>query len=365
MKIKYIRNSNASHMVMEQSGELKDWEKDMVRYNPIEGILFAESTSENGLSQLWYDITGKQALDVLLENMNLDYELLYGILSAICNMSEKLEALLLKTENLLLAPETIFIDYRTCQVSLCFYPGNEEKLQKSFSKLMEFLLTKLDHKDEAAVELAYDIYEQTKSEGYSLFAIFQKIRMPYPKEKMPEEEMVKSPLIQEVNLDNHSLPKGKEVNGTDWKIICVNWVEKIKLLFSKKMPLKQTKEEPFVFTPEMEEKKSVHPTVLLSELSRKPEGILRYEGEEQKEDFLLDKFPYLIGSDKACAGHIPSETVSRKHARITREEDVYFIEDLNSSNGTSVNGELLNYRVKMSLQKNDIIIFADEKFRFI
>lgn len=35
-----------------------------------------------------------------------------------------------------------------------------------------------------------------------------------------------------------------------------------------------------------------------------------------------------------CDGVIPSGTVSRHHARITRKGEVYFIEDLNSSNGT-------------------------------
>lgn len=365
MKIEYVRNLNASYMIMEQKGELTAWEKDMVLHNHIEGILFAESTGENSVSQLWYDITGKQALDVLLETANLGYELLYGILSEIYNMSEKLEALLLETGDLLLTPETIFIDYRTKQISLCYYPGNEKKLQESFGKLIEFLLTKLDHKDEAAVKLAYDLYEQTRLEGYSLLASFQKIRMPYPKEEVPKEEADKSLSIQEDEIDHCGLLKEKGISGIDWKIICVNWIEKLKTLFSKKISLKQTKEEPFVFMPEMEGEKSAHPTVLLSELSRKPEGILKYEGRNRKEDFVLDKFPYLIGSDKSCEGHIPSETVSRRHARITREEDVYFIEDLNSSNGTSVNGELLNYRVKMSIQKNDMIIFADEKFRFI
>lgn len=46
-------------------------------------------------------------------------------------------------------------------------------------------------------------------------------------------------------------------------------------------------------------------------------------------------------------------------------DDIYFLEDLNSSNGTYVGGEPLNYKTKMSLQKNEVVLFADEKFRFI
>ena len=58
-------------------------------------------------------------------------------------------------------------------------------------------------------------------------------------------------------------------------------------------------------------------------------------------------------------------TVSRHHAKITKVEDVYMIEDMNSANGTKVGGTLLDYKMKMSLQAGELIEFADEKFRFI
>ena len=51
--------------------------------------------------------------------------------------------------------------------------------------------------------------------------------------------------------------------------------------------------------------------------------------------------------------------------RSAKGELSFFIEDLNSSNGTRVGGELLNYKTGMSLQKNEVVMFADEKFRFI
>jgi len=44
---------------------------------------------------------------------------------------------------------------------------------------------------------------------------------------------------------------------------------------------------------------------------------------------------------------------------------VYFIEDMNSANGTKAGGTLLDYKMKVSLQANEILEFADEKFRFI
>ena len=42
----------------------------------------------------------------------------------------------------------------------------------------------------------------------------------------------------------------------------------------------------------------------------------------------------------------------------------YFIEDLNSKNGTWLNGEVLNYKTSYPLKKNDKICFADEEYVF-
>lgn len=44
-----------------------------------------------------------------------------------------------------------------------------------------------------------------------------------------------------------------------------------------------------------------------------------------------------LGSDKFLC--IPDHTVSRRHARVRRRGDVYFVEDLHSSNGTFVMGK--------------------------
>lgn len=387
MEIKYIRNLNASHMVIDQIGDLKGWERCMVAHNAIEGILFAESVSENGVSSLWYDITGKHTLEGMLEDTKLDYVLLCRLLTGIYSAVEKLELLLLQIDDMILLPESIFFDHLTGDISFCYYPGNTEKLQDAFGGLIEYLLTKVDHKDKDAVSLIYDLYEQSRKKGYSMSALLKGIKLPYPREEagqdiascqrednkelliedneevLPEsfgEEVMKRDGIWKVHREGVLHFGGKEISLPKWFS-----VENIKNRFiRKKRETSVLKEEPFIFEPESENMEVTHPTILLSEIPKKIEGILYYEGENGRKDIVIDKFPFLIGSDKSCEGYLPSATVSRKHAKITRQEDIYFIEDLNSSNGTYVGGEMLNYRVRMSLQKDEIILFADEKFRF-
>lgn len=145
------------------------------------------------------------------------------------------------------------------------------------------------------------------------------------------------------------------------------WFRNKKKEIAGSLPGKKKRDEDvFVFEPEeAEEVRESRPTVLLSEISQVPQGILKYEGEGSCPDLRVEDTPYIIGSDGNCDGVIKSGIVSRRHAKITKTEDVYFIEDLNSSNGTYVGGELLNCRVKMSLQRNETVLFGNEKFRFI
>lgn len=50
---------------------------------------------------------------------------------------------------------------------------------------------------------------------------------------------------------------------------------------------------------------------------------------------------FTIGRDEACELHIDDPKISRRHARIVAQHGSWYVEDLGSSNGTSVNGELV------------------------
>lgn len=67
--------------------------------------------------------------------------------------------------------------------------------------------------------------------------------------------------------------------------------------------------------------------------------------------------PFEIKGDETIIGRLPecdvqlnTNTVSRKHAKVTREGDQYFVEDLGSGNGTFVNGQQIKERVAIGNQ---------------
>ena len=69
---------------------------------------------------------------------------------------------------------------------------------------------------------------------------------------------------------------------------------------------------------------------------------------ENKQCEVFD-FPALIGrSPDDCHVAITERTISRKHARLTRERGGFFIEDLQSANGTTLDGALVTDRTQIS-----------------
>ena len=93
---------------------------------------------------------------------------------------------------------------------------------------------------------------------------------------------------------------------------------------------------------------------------------LIYLGGGEERDFVIDKDIFLIGTDaSAVDGVLKSRAAGEIQAKITRAENTYYIEDMNSANGTLVNGEILIYKEVRRLEEGDRITFADISYRFL
>ncbi len=84
--------------------------------------------------------------------------------------------------------------------------------------------------------------------------------------------------------------------------------------------------------------------------------IIAQTGKLNGSRWVLETKEMLIGRGPECELVIPDRQVSRHHARISRTEAGYVIEDLGSKNGTHVNGVAV--REGVILQDGDIIQIA-------
>lgn len=110
----------------------------------------------------------------------------------------------------------------------------------------------------------------------------------------------------------------------------------------------------------------VQETVVLYAGSSTPDsrtfGWLRGKG---RQDICISHTPFVIGKQTSGVDEcISAETVSRNHARFVRKSDGYYLTDLNSTNGTRINGKKLKPGEAVRVNEYDRITFADKEFEF-
>jgi len=71
------------------------------------------------------------------------------------------------------------------------------------------------------------------------------------------------------------------------------------------------------------------------------------EDNTEKARVTLGTGEFVVGRDAACEVRIPSDAVSRRHARLTVGDDGVFIQDLGSANGTYIDGQRADGRVSL------------------
>jgi hypothetical protein len=80
--------------------------------------------------------------------------------------------------------------------------------------------------------------------------------------------------------------------------------------------------------------------------------------------FTISKAEFVIGKSAAADGAVTySTTVSRAHCKIISEDSGFYVMDLNSKNGTFLNGKRLPADNRFPLAGGDILRLADSEFR--
>lgn len=369
----------------------------------LSGVLPMEKAYIDGGGQYWYNISGKQSLDTYCRMKEISMEFVEQLIVSICGLMERLEWNLINTQCLMLDPELIFVNHTSRELLFTLYPGGNQPIEQEFQMMMEYLIKKLDHKDTQAVRTVYRIYEQTLESGYQI----ADIRSLLIREKNAAEETTvresfsvgrsKTPAEPCCDVHTSDNQPGKSRKGDHrqknifhqegadgiWAKIkekLVEWgiiqriepvgKEKAGNRFKKSQKSLCTEPRQEIIYPddimEMEQEPVpvIHPTVCLTGLNGQASGELRYMGSENYADIQLKSGSTRIGHGNDADVNIDRETVSQLHARIYKEEDDFYIEDLNSTNGTFVNEKPLAYKEQKKLSCNDIVQFADIRYRF-
>lgn len=396
MEVAYKRSLYKSYMHVEDEEEfLESYELMMLKNCRIPQLLSLQTVVADGNIKYVYEISGKQQLADYFSVGKVNKSNLEDMLFSIDRICRTLKDYLLDENRLCLQLDFMYIDLTDKQIYFTYLPFWEKELPHAFIQWTEEVLKRIDHEDLEGTKLAYGVHELALRDNISMNVIFSEIRQNREKEEEEKAENLEQNrqgvFVKQEKPERREAEEGEEKQRQISKIkkfifnyFKLEWVEKIQKVYlekiekcrfqkkkewRKKVP-KQPEIEVNRFTEYEKKEKSEesacqYPTEYLELSSAKPLGRLLYQGRNKCSDFTIEQDEFLLGKKEGCVnGVIIGEGISRLHAKINRQEHHYYIEDLNSTNGTFLNEQLLEYHQPESLNKNDKIRFGGEEYVF-
>ena len=457
MEIRYRREMKRNYLIVEpEPGVRPGYEARMLVNNSIEGLLHFHIKYMDEHQQYYYEITSMQPLGRLLESRFITREEICQLLVRLHVTLMRMEEYLLSEDGLLLEPEYIYVKPEWFGIGLCLVPGGSGDFPVQLSRLLQYLMKKVDHRDKESVVLAYGLYQESQKENYGMEDLMKLVQKESrtrenetdPGETQQEREAWKAqeaPREHIPDLPDHPLHDGSQtatqpetppagskklaylVAGQAglWCLVFAGgpaliWLLKgpaliqaywklgmgaagmalaviavgdaLFLLLRKRHRLIQR--EPVINTeasawqddpwgpetgdwenqgskweiPNQEEnsqpdKVPYFQTTLLASAAT---GGRRLEaGSPEAGDIEITYFPYIIGKQEDLVDYVLNrETVSRLHLRIDKEGDGYQVTDLNSTNGTQVQGRLLEANETVPIRLGETLCIADLIYTF-
>ncbi len=393
LRAEYVRNLNCNYkrVLLEQKPEEKRYQYCILSRGGIKGLLPCSLRYINDAAYLYYDISSRQNLSQLYGSRNITRKWLTDFGWGLKRIGQELERFLLDSRNIVWYPDEIFQELENNQFSFLYIPYYEE--EGSFESLLNFLVEHIDYNDETLVECVYSMYEQYErgGEAYLQGKIFEDIEklnaadkkdasaktqgeaeLPgtaevYAGRRGSQREGCVGDREEREAIERKSAEESTQRNGS--VDISVMWEKKrgiLGILEGKKRKGREQREN---------YRKALHQEMLGCAVA---EETMYEEAEygqtvyvEVKEDGqgkrrglyypdgrllqYLDKESVTIGKMEEADVLQEDSSVSRLHARIVREGEYYYLEDLNSTNGTFKNGLRLAPYEKRKLEEGDDI----------
>lgn len=402
-EIEYRRDMGRNYILLREEISLEEgYFLKLIQNNTIKGILPLEIRTVNAGKECLWDVTGKQSLKAVFEGRGMDRAFLEEIIGKIQEVIKRGEEYLLRPEDYVLAAETIFLDRLDFSLYLCYAPGYQCPMEKKWRDFTEYLMNVADYKNEDMVLYVYGLYKSARQpEGFvgpQLVQLERKEKaerlqrictdIPEFEERIEEDEMVEKYPVKIYIMAAGIIIAGLFVAGAGlflWRpqpvqaavfLMVVGAVtayvcsrlflpenKEIRLEHQVEyIPAKDPLREEAVFEWERQEEEN---TAILASEGMERKSFLRAEDKYKYQDIELIEFPFFFGKLKTQVNSsIESPAVSRFHAKIEYLGGEYYLVDLNSTNGTYLNGERLKSNERRHLEPGDKVRFADVGYYF-
>ena len=377
MNVSYGHDTKNNFMIIKLPYDEISYKLKMIEKNEIPGFLKMKYAVLDGEIYLKYNISAKITIKDLYSKEKIKIKQLRTLIQGIIDIWELITEYLLDADNIILTHDMIYIDMNKEKVYLCYNPGYERNFHTAFRELIQGILLVIDYNDLAAVELIYKINEWCNIE-YNEFERLKKIIETGSCISEPSKNTMN---CENLNILNDDFDAGQNCfeynNGIPGKIN--PFVRIFEILKGKFHCFRKDVIEPYsdysVNKEYSEPKENItNETVSFGDNSDNETILVSAALRNHKRNLVslcgmdsisIEDYPFLIGKlEKNVDGVIKHNSISRVQAKIQLCDNKYFLEDLNSKNGTYVNEERIEPYEIVEIKIGDKIGFAEIDFFF-
>ena len=189
MQASYKRDLNNNYLILKATKAIDTdgYQVRLLTGSHIDGLLTCMTQTVDNQVLFYYEITSKQSFANIYEHQKIGREDLQVLFDGLIKKIEEMRGFLLSADGLLLNPEYIYLDAKRKEVSFCYFPEKQQEITTSLQELAEYILPKIDHTDQDAVILGYNIYRCIMEEGVSLEQIKKELYQEKP--EAPQREV--------------------------------------------------------------------------------------------------------------------------------------------------------------------------------
>lgn len=367
-------NCNYERILLDRNPEEKRFQYCMLSRGGMKGLLSCSLRYINGSAYLYYDITSKQNVAQIYGKRSMTRQWVKDFVWSMQQVRDELARFLLDEQNVLWYPQQVYQDLESNIFSFLYVPYYAG--DNGFGMLLEFMIEHIDYEDERLVECVYKMYEQYEKGGqdYLYSQMMQDIEMlDAVPEVISEEAIISEQVANTVETEGAEelvedrplklLLKGEPANTAEKNHMGIRSIFKNR----RKKERKARDDYREAMQPAMAgyavaeestyEEEEWGKTVYIEAKAVDKECVYCLYTPEGRILAKLEKEALTIGKIKEEADVVLEDmSVSRMHARIFKEGNEVYLEDLNSTNGTYKNGLQLQPYEKRSLETEDEIM---------
>lgn len=362
MEVKFKRDMNRNYMLLLLQAE-SDYQIKMVCANRIKGLLPVHTSMFNGVEEIYYDISSRQPISRLYAKKEMKLEDIRFILRSANDLLDEMKRFLLDGCNILFEPDFCYCNPESGKAEWVFYPG--ENKECNFMELAEFFIERVEHTDSRAVDMAYRFFKRAKEENFSL--------SEFVEEMNPDMEVSEGDFMPE-RPENYETFAVREPEVEKKRPLTL--VEKIQNYIKRKLdnkvllPENRQSEKTMMQINDVWENYGLDEnyngeTLVMGVQKELPVRCLKSITRGSTECISLAKLPCILGKMSECSDVVlQDKSVSRMHAKIFEENGELYLQDLNSTNGSFLNGLQLETNEVLKIKIGDEIGFGNLRYRY-